>query len=616
MSLRLLATSAGFANRVQLRALAKLLVTVVVMSFPLAQDGRSDTHPIGDSARPPNLLFILADDLGVNDVGFTQSSGSQRREGAKRSFTPFLDELANSGIRFDRFYSDSSCAATRAGLLTGQPPARLGFRPAGDGLASEIETLPELLRNAGYRTVHIGKWHVGFRDQSAWPNQQGYDEFFGFFNQFLLQTPDGQKTLGRPSYLNPWLQRDNGSREKYLGHLSKILVEHATDNLRTLADRPTPWFMSFWGYAPHAPLEPLYTQSENSEPAKRYQQMLKTLDWQVERLVTTLQETGQLDRTIILFASDNGGTARHYASNHPLPGGKLFYYEGGVRVPMFVAGNISRPGRVRKDVASYLDVLPTLAGMARARVPKAVEGRDLFARDGNDDRVSPKALFWSQNNRSWSALSGDGRYRLVVDTLHPAGTLHSALANGPLKELNLPEQRELLTDRYNAWAAIQRDVQLADRKNHDGLRTLTLNNFQRAPGFGAHTMAICLTRNQSSVAARREVVASQGALWSLEKVDNAWAWEVNGTKLVSAASPDSSGELVLASSFAPSIAYPSRRSASMRMFWNGRLIAETEQQDFSSERVDLEEPTVLGSTKDGRWPFKGRIGNLQIWNEA
>lgn len=614
-SLRLSAISAGFVNRAQLRALTKLLVTVVVMSFLLTPDGRSDTHPVGDSTRPPNLLFILADDLGVNDVGFTQPSDSKPGGRTKQSFTPFLDQLANKGIRFDRFYSDSSCAATRAGLLTGQPPARLGFRPAGDGLAAEIETLPELLRNAGYHTVHIGKWHLGFRDQSAWPNQQGYDEFFGFLNQFLLQTPEGQETLGRPSYRNPWLQRENGSREKYLGHLSKILVEQATDKLKTLADQPAPWFMSFWGYAPHAPLEPLLAQPDTSEPAGRYRQMLQTLDWQVERLVTTLEDTGQRDQTVILFASDNGGTARQVASNHPLPGGKLFYYEGGVRVPMFVSGHRSPSTGVRSDIASYLDVLPTLAGLAKAQVPTAVEGRDLFKPGDENGRASGKALFWSQNNRSWSALSSDGRHRLVIDTLHPEGILHSALASGPPQQLDLPERRAQLTDDYNAWAAVQRHVRIADSRDHAGLRTLALNDFQRAPGFGAHTLALCLNQGKPKAPAQREIIARQGALWSLEHRDSVWAWTVNGLTLEVAAPDDAAGELILASSFTPSIAYPSKKNATMRMLWNGQLLAEIQQQDFSSDRVDLEAPTVLGSTKDGRWPFNGSIGRLQIWNE-
>ena len=222
-----------------------------------------------DAARP-NILLILADDLGISDL-----SSFRLAEGTGPAITPTIDRLAREGLRFGRFYSDASCAATRAGLLTGRYPASLGFRPAGAGIDPGIVTLPERLREAGYTTRLIGKWHLGYDDREAWPLQQGFDRFYGFLNQFFLQRPSDNPAPGRPGYVDPAIR------------------EGAADD--------DPWFLAFWPYAPHDPPQPPGDIASRFEetPAGRHRALIATLDRQVERLLATLEESGQRDRTQI-----------------------------------------------------------------------------------------------------------------------------------------------------------------------------------------------------------------------------------------------------------------------------------------------------------------------------
>lgn len=569
----------------------------------------------------PNILFILADDLGINDVGFSPSNRGLNDE--FRSATPAIDALASEGLRFDRFYSDSSCAATRAGLLTGRPPSQLGFRPSGDGIALELSTLPELLAESGYRTVHIGKWHLGFRDRSAWPLQQGYEHFFGFLNQFLLKTPAQETRLARPSYRNPWLQEDNKERRQYSGHLSELLLARAEETLASLARQPAPWFMSFWPYAPHEPLEPPEREglfedlsSVGSEDLKaRYRQMLEVLDRQVSRLVATLEDTGQRENTLIVFASDNGGTARHAASNDPLPGAKGFFYEGGVRVPMFMQGAGLPRDQSRTDISSYLDLLPTLAQIAGATIPGELTGRDLLSHGSSAKSSTQGALFWGQDAATWSVLSADGDYRLVVDALNPDGHLHSVVSHEPLKKLNLPKVQQAMTAAHRHWAATQRQVRLRTSTSPSGFRELTGNDFQRAPGLGSHSIAFCLRGSADQAAALRQVLAHQGELWSVEQRDNHWVWRINGLALKTPKTEAQVGELLLVSRFEPALAYPSKKLATLRIFWNGQHLATQRETEFSTVRYGLADATVIGADKDGLWPFAGTIEELRIWND-
>ena len=181
-------------------------------------------HLLGSSGgTPPNILFILIDDMGYNDLGANGNPGVS---------APHLDALAAEEVRFTRNYVDSTCSSTRAGILTGTTPAARGFRPRGLGISPVIVTLPEALRAAGYSTHHIGKWHVGYASKLSWPTAQGFDHFFGFLNQFLLRGPhvEGQFKLARPTYRNPWLQEQAQWPVRHKGHLAETRPVNIRDS--------------------------------------------------------------------------------------------------------------------------------------------------------------------------------------------------------------------------------------------------------------------------------------------------------------------------------------------------------------------------------------------------
>ena len=224
----------------------------------------------------PNVLLILVDDLGFGDLG---------ANGALESHTPQMDRLAGEGARFTRHYADSSCAPSRAALLTGRHPARAGFRPRGRGLPAEVTTLPELLRERGYATRHLGKWHLGgtgiwgldASPASALPSAHGFDHWFGFLDSILLLGPDPEtaKAQTRFRYRRgrnfwPWLLGSDAPGTYYREHLTDLLTERAVEFIRSPHEGP--WFLNLWYFAPHGPIQRRSSHSgatDSPRPSRR-----------------------------------------------------------------------------------------------------------------------------------------------------------------------------------------------------------------------------------------------------------------------------------------------------------------------------------------------------------
>jgi arylsulfatase A-like enzyme len=206
-----------------------------------------DNDDAGDVGVRPNLLVIVADDLGINDVGVYGNATVE---------TPHIDRLAADGMRFTRFYTAGDvCAPTRASLTTGLYPQRLGYRRAVRGISSEVVTLPELLRLSGYATHHIGKWHLGDSPREARPRAQGYDTFFGFLDQLFLKPPRPNGSPGQPTYHDPLLMEDDSDPVAHAGHLTDLLTAAAVERIQATSDG-SPWLLTLWYYAPHAPSQP------------------------------------------------------------------------------------------------------------------------------------------------------------------------------------------------------------------------------------------------------------------------------------------------------------------------------------------------------------------------
>lgn len=325
------------------------------------------------TAAPPNIIFILADDLGYADVGF---HGGEIK-------TPHLDKLAAAGARLDSFYGMQVCTPSRSALMTGRYPIRYGrqanvLRPSSKvGLSLEEKLLPQVLREAGYATAHIGKWHLGEFDAAYWPMRRGFEHTYGFRANVRLKSHH-HVTTGA-------MQRDEApcADEGWVGDL---FTQEAVRRIEQ-RDPAKPLFLYVAYNLPHNPVEcpPEYSKPYARLGASRggYAGMVAQMDAGVGRIVAAVEKAGMLKSTLFIFASDNGGLTvkGDFARNTPFRGGKASLYEGGVRVVAFATweGHI-KPGTRVNEPLHMVDWLPTLAKLAgaTAQSKKPFDGRDIW----------------------------------------------------------------------------------------------------------------------------------------------------------------------------------------------------------------------------------------------
>ncbi len=367
---------------------------------------------------PPNIIVILADDLGHADLGV---------HGSKDLATPHIDSLARDGVRFTNGYASAPvCAPTRAGLLTGRYPQRFGFefnapepRAAEYGLPREEATLAERLKAKGYATGMVGKWHLGFRPELT-PPRRGFDEFFGFLSGMRSYVPRAKA--------DPVLRGDAPVAESE--YLTTALGREAIAFVERHKDGPFFLYVAF--NAVHAPLQAtdadLARFQRIADPKRRtYAAMVASMDDAVGALLAKLSETGLEERTLVFFLSDNGGPTRETgASNRPFRGRKGQVYEGGIRVPFLVRwkGRL-RSGQVSDEPVISLDVAATALAAAGVEIPKGFDGVDLVPHlDGKNTRPPHDALFWRYGEQGaarageWKLVLRKGReelYRLSRD---------------------------------------------------------------------------------------------------------------------------------------------------------------------------------------------------------
>lgn len=337
----------------------------------------------------PNVVIIFADDLGYGDLGCY---------GARGYRTPNLDRLAAEGMRFTSFYAAQAvCSASRAALLTGCYPNRVGVLSAlGPNAKTGINpaelTLAEVLKTRGYATAIFGKWHLGDAPEFL-PTRHGFDEYFGlpYSNDMWPFHPDyvdlppeaAQRKRGYPD-----LPLIEGGRvviqpvtAAHQARLTTWYTERAVDFIARHRDRP------FFLYVPHAmPHVPLFVSEKfkGKSRAGLYADVIREIDWSVGRILQALRRHRLDARTLVIFSSDNGPWllyGNHAGSAGPLREGKATVFEGGVRVP-FIArwpGRIPA-GRVCAEVATLMDLLPTLAKLAGAEPPadRRIDGRDIW----------------------------------------------------------------------------------------------------------------------------------------------------------------------------------------------------------------------------------------------
>jgi len=327
---------------------------------------------MNDTVTKPNIVLVNCDDLGYADIGCY---------GSQLNSTPHLDRMAQEGVRFTDFYMVSSvCSASRAGMLTGSYPPRVGIDWVlfpGDkcGLHPDEITIARLLKDAGYRTKLVGKWHCGDQPE-FFPTNHGFDDYFGipYSNDMGMQArKDGSYNNRTPL---PLMRGDKVHQEQ--PDQAAITERYVDECLQFLDDAGDgPFFLYLAHMYVHSPLfvsDHFMKDSKNG----RYGGAVAAIDWAMGVIMHALKERGLDENTLVIFTSDNGGTRR--GSNAPLRGGKGSCWEGGQRVPCIMRwpGRIE-PGRTESGIAASIDLYSTFAKLAGAQAPtdRAVDGLDI-----------------------------------------------------------------------------------------------------------------------------------------------------------------------------------------------------------------------------------------------
>lgn len=401
----------------------------------------------------PNILFIMADDLGYADLGCY---------GSHHIRTPHLDRLAREGVQLLQGYASSSvCSATRTALITGRYQYRLrcGLEEpiafGHVGLPADIPTLPGLLRQRGYETALVGKWHLGNMPDFS-PLDRGYDHFFGvsdggsdyFTHRLGLEANlyDGPKQVDRA------------------GYMTNLLGERAVQEVNRMSNGGKPFFISLHFTAPHWPWEgpedeavsrtltnPMHPDGGN---LKTYAAMVESMDANIGLVLDQLSRSGLTDNTIVVFTSDNGG--ERFSETWPFTGSKTELLEGGVRVPLIVRwpGRIT-PGSTSRQVMSSMDFAPTLLAAAGAKHHELppFDGENLLDVLTSRSAERERTLFWRYKAAEQAAVrSGDWKYLKIRDREFLFDLAQDERERANLKERN-PERFAALKRSFDQWNA-------------------------------------------------------------------------------------------------------------------------------------------------------------------
>jgi arylsulfatase A-like enzyme len=405
----------------------------------------------------PNIVFIMADDLGYADLSCN---------GSRHCSTPSIDRIAERGVRLTQGYANSAvCSATRLGLITGRYQYRLPLgleEPlAGKtdvGLPPGHPTLPSLLRSAGYGTTLIGKWHLGVLPKFG-PLQSGYDHFWGI-RTGAIDYYSHKNTRGDDDL---W---DGDTTIQQTGYLTDLLGDQAVSAIEGYGRRKQPFLLSLHFNAPHWPWEAPGDQAVSDRlqgsrlrhfdggTQRTYARMVQAMDTQIGRVLQALDMNGLADNTIVVFTSDNGG--ERFSDTWPFTGIKTELLEGGLRVPLVLCWPARiRAGGISDQVAITMDWFPTLleaAGVA-ADPDHPPDGVSLLPTLTGRAGSVPRTLFWRYKTNAQRAMrDGDFKYLKIKDN-----TFLFNVVDDPRERANLKQLRKDVYDRmeaaWHAWNA-------------------------------------------------------------------------------------------------------------------------------------------------------------------
>ncbi len=403
----------------------------------------------------PNILMILADDLGYGDLS---------AYGATDVRTPNIDRLIAAGMRFDNFYANCPvCSPTRAALLTGRYPDLVGVPGVirthirnNWGYLAQDPLLPAVLKSAGYHTALVGKWHLGLTSPNT-PNQRGFDHFHGFLGD-MMDDYHNHRRHGI-NYM-----RLNNKEIDPAGHATDLFTQWAIDYIRSKAKSGRPFFLYLAYNAPHTPIQPpqdwleRVKDREKSITDKRAKlvALIEHMDDGIGRIVAALRDLGISDNTLVIFTSDNGGQLGVGANNGPLRAGKQDMYEGGIRVPACAVWPPKIKPASRCDrVALTMDLFPTICDAAGAKIDHRIDGRTILpALLGDPQPPEDRFLFWVRREGGhyggrayYAARYGD--FKLVQNTPFEPLELYD-LKQDPTEKNPLPKNHKMYNQLSSA----------------------------------------------------------------------------------------------------------------------------------------------------------------------
>jgi len=425
-----------------------------------------ETASKANGGRPPNFIIIFCDDLGYGDLGCF---------GSRKHRTPNIDQMAAEGMRFTSFYVTSGvCTPSRSSLMTGCYPRRVNMHQNDDGLCvlfpvnkkglnpDEI-TIADLLKEKGYTTCCIGKWHLG--DQREFlPTSQGFDYYYGIPYSNDMGT---NKSTNRPPL--PLLQNEKViEAPANQNTLTKRYTEEAIKFITSNKDKP------FFVYLPHTmPHNPVHSSEKfrGKSANKGYGDAVEEIDWSTGEILAALAKLGIDDRTLVVFTSDNGASDRFGGGNGPLRGHKGSTWEGGMREPCIVRWPGKIPaGTTCDELCSTMDLLPTFARLSGTKPPgeRVIDGRDLWPlMAGKKGAKSPhKAFYYYQMDQLQAVRSG--RWKLHLPMKMKKRNWGNPVPNSPLQLYDLKAD---IGEKNNVAAehsdVVERLLTLAEKARED-----------------------------------------------------------------------------------------------------------------------------------------------------